>query len=212
MHYSKQKQEVLGKLKFRASDHAYTLGGMRIPSVTQVIEPLLPYESLPKEIRAAALLRGDLVHKLTALVDESQMSAQTWDEAMAADLSGYMDAWAAFKQATDCAIIAVELRVFHRTYRYAGTLDRLVHFGDDDVVALLEIKTGELLPEYALQTAAYLHAVNDGRARGSEPVERRYAVQLMPNGHFHLWEHKDRADFQVFLAALTIKNWRLRYQ
>lgn len=210
MTYSKAKQDVLAKLRFKAQGHIYSLDRMRIPSVTQIIDPLLPYASLPREIREAALIRGDIVHKLTALADQGK----PWEDGAAidaADMAGYLFAWESFKHTTECRIVATEQRVYHRTYRYAGTLDRLVILGDDPSVAVLEIKTGELMPEYALQTAAYLHAVNDGRARGEPPVERRYVVQLMPTGKFHPLEHRERGDFQVFLAALTIQSWRMRY-
>ena len=205
--YNVRKQALLDCLKLRAN-HRYVLDGLlgsfTIPSVTQVIDPLLPYEAIPLEVRAEAMLRGTVVHKLTAAYDRGKYEKHA-EEARAGGLDGYVQAWVAFKTTVEVSIQAIEQRVYHSKYRYAGTLDRLALV--DGRPAVLEIKTGVLVPEHRLQTAAYLGAVNDGRT--DDKVLDRYVVQLMKDGKFTLEKHKDKADWEAFKGALAIATWRM---
>ena len=217
MNYNKTKQKVLDGLGFRAQGHVYTLNGTRILSVTQVIDPFLPFASLPPEVRDAVLLRGNLVHQLTAIAD----AGGDWqDDAIEVKLHGYILAWLAFKRDYCVVIEECEQRVFHRRYRYAGTFDRVCSLrlppakrghasGAFEITrALVEIKTGDLLPQYGLQTAAYVEAVADG---SGAQILRRVAVQLCDTGLYKIEEHTDPTDYEAFLAALTMQNWRLRH-
>ena len=203
----KEKQAAIARLRFSPSRHVYTLDGMRIPSVTQVIDPLMPFDRIPLEVRREALLRGELVHKLTELWDKMvALPEDILEEAKSGGLLGYVHAWAKFEREMSVEILACEVRVYHMAYRYAGTLDRIARLNGE--IALLEIKTGALQPEYQLQTAAYMEAYNEG---DSNKIRARFVVQLAEDGAYHVKQHKDKADFDVFKAALTIQNWRLRY-
>jgi len=55
------------------------------------------------------------------------------------------------------------------------------------------------------QTAAYEQAWKEQR---KEKIEKRYIVKLVPND-FKLIPCTDKNDFQIFLYALQIYNWRL---
>src|SRR5690606_21044160 len=50
-------------LRFDAESHTYHLGDKRIPNVTSILEPLVDYAKVPKDILQAAKQRGDYVHK-----------------------------------------------------------------------------------------------------------------------------------------------------
>ena len=204
--YTKSKLAVLDQLRFNVERHTYSLDDMRIQSVTQVIAPFLPYDNVPREIREQALTRGDLVHSLTVLAEKGR----SWrDDAKETELEGYVDAWLRFLEVVEPTILDVELRVYHSKYRYAGTLDRLAKVNGR--VAVIEIKTGGLVPEYAWQTAAYQEAHNDGLVTNQERALDRYAVKLNADGSYRITQYRERADFDAFLAALTLTNWRTRY-
>ena len=206
--YTIAKQQDMSALRFNARDHRYTLRGMVIQSVTQVIEPLInQYDRVPAEVRRLALLRGTLVHKLTEIEDRSDGDWQT--DALDCGLDGYLDAWRLFKQEAGVAIYASEQRVYHHVYRYAGTLDRIISLdGSHDRLAILDLKTGVILPEAAMQTAAYMAAVNIGLKEKSNEVVDRYVVQLREDGTYRLVQYEDKSDIAAFLAALTLSNWR----
>lgn len=203
--YGPKKAKALSKLTFEPKKHVYHYDGFRVPSVTQILDPMLPYAGLPRDIKEIALRRGDLVHQLTQRVDQGK----SWEqEAKDTGLSGYIEAWEAFKQFTEFKVEDIELRLYHEKYRYAGTLDRTGRLYGQEHLSIIEIKTGSLVPEYALQTAAYLEAFNQGRTENK--ARDRYVIQLEADGIYKVLQHTDRADFGVFVAALTISNWRMR--
>lgn len=206
---TKAKDAALTRLQFKSANHQYVLDGMVIPSVTQVLDLLSPFDHVPPQMLEEARLRGTLVHKLTEVADRGE----PWqDDADETALSGYIEAWEAFKRENSVVILASEQRVYHTKYRYAGTFDRVVTLGTSLVPVVLDIKSGDLHNEYALQTAAYAYAFNEGRTK-AEHILDRVAVALQPNGKWKMdyYPHKNMlSDFQVFLAALTITTWRMQ--
>lgn len=203
-----------GPLTFDAEKHLYRLNGFPVPSVTQVIEPLLPYHGLPPEVREKALLRGTIVHQLTEVIDRGDWSLDWEDDAMKAGLYGYVEAWFKFLQDTDVFIEEMECRVYSVGRRFAGTLDRVIRLdGPEGVPGILDIKTGDLSPEYALQTAAYQFAWNEawGRRRVKYEVPKRYVIQLKETGRYSLKEHTDSSDITAFLGALKVAEWRMQH-
>ena len=212
MKYTAEKQAYRDGLKFRAADHRYTLQGMVIPSVTTVIEPLEPFGYLPEVIRRAALLRGTLVHGMT---EQDDLGILVEDDLLAeTGLDGYLHAWREFKRGVD-KMVEIEGRVYHTKYRYSGTFDRLALVNGR--LSLLEIKTGGLVNAYQLQTAAYQAAINEGfvpqRIDGivRNQVLDRFVIQLREDGGYSVVQHQDPTDFETFVAALVIRNWKIKY-
>jgi hypothetical protein len=83
---------------------------------------------------------------------------------------------------------------------YQGTLDILGAFvSTPAITAIIDLKNGQPQPWHALQLAAYGHAI-------SVPV-RRYGLYLSDTG-YKLIEYRDRNDWKVFCAALTIANFK----
>lgn len=201
------------QLTFDARNHTYSLRGLIIPSVTQVMGDLGGYLGVDAEVLRTAQERGTAVHKVTVLLDRGELGVDRagvgWKH-LDPPLVPYLEAWLKFRYDTDFVPVAIEQQVHHPRHRYAGTLDRVGAIGD--TMCVVEIKTSAALnPITALQLAAYREAYNavrpvtQGRARG------RYAVQLRKDGTYRLHEYKDAADLSVFLALLQIHNWRLRY-
>ena len=138
--------------------------------------------------------RGSLVHQACALYDHGVLNMDTLDPV----LLPYVQGWIRFREESGFIPELIEEVVWNETYRYAGTLDRTGTMNDRAV--LIDLKSGLAQTWSHLQTAAYAACL-------PEPY-LRYVVELNSYGNYKLSEHKDRKDFGVFLAALTLRNWK----
>ena len=199
-------------LTFDPKTHTYTLKGLPIPSVTQVIAGTQDFLGVPEETMEAARERGNLVHKATAEWDLYGKVSLREAEDKSPELVGYLRAWMAFVGAAAFSPLVIEAPVYSSRYRFAGTIDRAGFIGEEPVI--LDIKTAasssRLHPAVGLQLAAYQQAYNESRPP-PEKAEGRYAVQLRPDGKYTLTQYTDKGDFSVFLACLTLHNWRKRF-
>lgn len=188
-----------GELKFDEGKHQYTVNGLVLPSVTQVLADLNDFSSVPPDVLEEARNRGDHVHKATELLDRDELDLGSVHQAW----RPYVDAWQRFTQAGPEFFGAIEHRSYHRKLMYAGTCDRIMM--DGDKIAIVEIKTyHQISPVDALQTAAYAAiAEQDFRVK----VSRRLTVHLKPDGTYAVVEWKDKSDFAVFCACLTRYQW-----
>lgn len=208
--YTHSKVADTQALKFDPNAHRYSLHGNWIPGVTSVIEPLDDtFRFVPRDIKEAAMRRGTLVHFLTELSDTGQLNSEHLVLADESGLLGYLDAWETFKR--NVQILDTEQKVYHSKYRYAGTLDRTALVTGVPDVSLLEIKTGQIIPSYRLQTAAYQAAYNDGQMHLNTMVQNRFVVVLKPDGTYVVEQHKDRSDIDYFISALKVLEWKARH-
>ena len=210
MKYAIAKQAELDALQFRASDHKYTLRGVVVPSVTQALDSLNPNGWWPSDKLEEARLRGTLVHKLTEIADQG---GDWYEDAVETQLVDYIHAWEAFKQDFKVTILESEQRVYHTKYRYSGTFDRILKISLTSSPYVVDIKTGEEHSQYAIQLAAYVKAATEMQ-QSRYHLEHRAVVQLNNDATYKFIEYPTKdlnQDFEVFLAALTIHNWRARH-
>lgn len=184
-------------LTFQEEGHIYRLHGIRIPSVTQAIDGVLrDFSKIPGPILEAARELGTLVHQCTALDAQNRLDEDSVDP----DVMPYLKGWRKFLSDTGAAIIATEELIHHPAYSYCGALDHRLMLNGKHV--LLDKKTGVPDDADAVQTSAYYEACNL-RFKGPQRIQRRGALYLRDNGTYQLKWHDNRADFAVFLAALT---------
>lgn len=175
------------------SNHVYhDESGAEVPGVTSIL-------------RAAGLIddrffdeysrdRGSLVHQACAMYDRDDLDMDALDPVLAP----YVLGWARFRWESGFVPSLIESIVFNEHRFYAGTLDRT---GDmNSFNWLLDIKSGAVQPWTALQTMAYSACIGGAHKRG--------AVELRDDGTYKFTEYKDRADWQIFLSALAIVNWK----
>lgn len=189
-------------LTFDPATHTYYWQGVQVPSVTQVLGSVLrDYDGIPPHILAAAQERGTFVHEACELDDLGELDQDTLDDT----LIPYVMAWRKFRADTRFKPESIEARVYHNGYRYAGTLDR---FGDAGAQTwLVDIKSGSMVPRSAgPQTAAYLAALDIDPAWRKKV--KRYVAHLYDNGNYQVVPCNGANDFSVFLACLSIHNWR----
>jgi hypothetical protein len=188
------------ELIFDEALHQYSLvddaGGVRvIPSVTQILRDNGFINT--DYVKPEDLERGKDVHKITELYDLDKLDEDTVDESY----MGYFEAWKKFKKEKYFSPTAVEVRTWHKTYLYAGTLDRYGLIKDTH--AIIDIKTSETKQKWwGLQLAAYNLCFD---------VEvNRYSVQLYKDGKYKLTRCQNNKECDhVFLAAMTLRNWKI---
>lgn len=190
--------------RFDPDRHEYWLGDRRLPSVTQIMKPLTdPYLSrIPPDVLERKRLLGKAVDAAITMDVQGTLDEES---AFSASWAGYFMAWRTFcaqKGIGPGEIWHAQKSAYHPQWMYAGTPD--LELLIDGEWSVLDVKcTYELYPTVKIQTAAY------SEIAGPE-VTRRYSLLLKEDGRYGLEEHTGD-DFGVFLALLTIHNWRAKH-
>jgi hypothetical protein len=219
---------MTSQIQFDAERHLYTVGGVEVPSVTQVLADvgIVDYRFLDTVPGAKEFytLRGTAVHKLTEDHDKAVLGAArrtggtkplpsprkarggAANRQETTPYAGYLGAWRRFCADTGFRPKLIEHRGYCSIYMYCGTVDRVGEMPDGSL-ALPDIKTGSVEWWVALQTAAYANFFpNPARYR-------RMGVALRDDSTYKITEFRCSdfsRDLNVFLAALTVyKNKRL---
>ncbi len=180
--------------------HTYRIMGDVVPSVTQILRPIMNMDSIPKHVLEAKADLGRRVHLACQFDDEGDL----YEGSIEDDVAPYLAGWRRFRRDTECEIVANEKIVFEPMHRYAGTLDRVLRF--DMAFWLIDIKSSFRTPASAgAQTAAYMRALCDTR------VSRRAAVRLTDDGKYRLEPLNGTEDWATFLACLTVHRFRERH-
>jgi hypothetical protein len=195
-------------LQFDQPTHTYTLDGVRVPSVTQVLKPLYNFEGIPLATLNAKARLGTAVHRACELLDNDDLDEESEEgRAALAPLAGYLAGYKKFKSDMRPKLLANEQLLHHPVHRYAGQIDRSYAF--EGHVWDVDLKsTVSMSPIVGLQTAAYTEML---RAQGRTVPARRGALQLFPDGKYKLHEFKDPTDFSVFLSLLTVQRFKERF-
>jgi hypothetical protein len=181
---------VLGAdIHFEPEGHRYTVAGERWPSVTEVLDPLLELDGIPRAVLKAAAQFGTHVHMATDLFDKGILDEPALDPHLAPYLAG----WKLFLRDTGAKVTASEVRVGHPKLRYAGTLDKAVAWTKRGRVrsAQIDIKSGEVPRTVGPQTAAYAEA-------HEFKFDERYVLALKPDATYRLTKLTDPTDWSIF--------------
>jgi hypothetical protein len=196
----------MDELLFEPDDHVYTHRGMVVPSVTQLLSPLVDMSGIPPENVEYARIRGEAVHLACELYDQDDLDIDTLDPVIVP----YLGAWIKFKAETRFTVHTIEERIAHPIHRYAGTIDRTGHMGMHDVDAVLDIKAvAKLSPVTGIQVSAYKELAE--RDKGVTGLAR-YSVRLCNDGKYELKRYEEPDDFRIFLSLLNIHNWRKKHE
>jgi hypothetical protein len=183
--------------QFVPEEHAYLRSGVRIPSVTQILEAvgLVDYSHIPDSVLERKAEIGTAAHAACHYYDENDLDLGT----IAPEVSPYVAAWMKFRAETNFTPELVEYRGIATVdgMEYGFTLDRVGQFQGRR--HLLDIKcTAAVEISWGPQTAAY------EMATGALP---RMAVHLKPNGNYSLVPLNDVKDYQVFKWSLGLIHW-----
>lgn len=183
-------------LEFDREVHAFKLDGRPVPSITQclVMSDLIDTQWFTEYGRE----RGSAVHRACHYLDENDLDPGYLD----GEQTGYLDAWDLFFKQHHCQWIEIEKPAYSIPLQIAGIPDRVGLV--DREMSVVEIKTGSLYTVTGVQLALQARIVAP-----TDPLNR-YAVQLKPDGTYFLQPYKDRNDFKVAMAALTITHFKRR--
>lgn len=193
-------------LTFDAEKHKYFIDGVEVPSVTRVLKEAGLMGTFSGNCEAAMQM-GTNVHLLLELEDKGELGDY------APEYLPYLEAYRKFKRDTKAQVKEIELRVCSETYRFAGTLDRIMALPGIGL-SLVDLKTGSPADWVGLQLSAYQLAFNEEAAKtlGAATVHNRFALYLNSEGKYKLSQHKDRSDKAVFLAALTLWHFKAEHK
>lgn len=201
----------MDELELDFDTHQYTLGGVRIPGVTHVLQKMgaTPnFNFMPPEELEWYQNRGHAVHKMIEMYVRG-----TLDKRLPNDLKPYLIGWRRFVEeydVTDVQIERVETPIHHAAFRYGCTPDIVARV--KGLMAPIELKaTSAHGPATSLQTAA--------QALALEPlipgIEKnpRWAVRLLTEEPFYdPRSYTDRSDKGVFLSLLNSYSWLTKHK
>ena len=184
-------------------NHIYRYGEVIVPSVTQILQGagLTDFSAVPAERLETARKFGNAVHLALELSDKEKLDTDSLDPA----LEPYLTGWETFRQEYGLSFTAIETQLYSSAYRFAGTIDRIGGWRIDDSPLLIDIKSGVETPAVAIQLAAYSILAKENGIKGNI---KRLAVYLNGKGTYSVKEYKDKNDMNIFLAALSVYNFR----
>ena len=173
---------------FEESNHEYRIAGRVVPSVTRVLNDLLPcYQASDWHLE-----RGRAVHACAAMI--AKEIAFDHDE----QIDGQVQALRKFFREVNPIVVSVEKQVFSKRYLFAGTLDLLSN-------TVIDFKAS-ISPSVPFQLAAY--AIAEEEMTGNK-IAYGFAVQINDNGTYSMSKSYDLKRYkQGFLAMLTTFNIR----
>ena len=185
--------------EFDPETHVYKLGGVRIPSVTQILKDLCLVPDFPA---GPYRMRGRAVHTICEL----------WDRGVALDESqcgettlGFLSAWKSVSREYGWTWDAIEERLFDPLLLVAGTLDRRGHWNGKRLI--LDIKSGGGGREVELQTAAYAQMAYPETACQA----LRCKVEIHQDGTYNAPVFYDNwQDFTAWQGAVRLWQWKQR--
>jgi hypothetical protein len=162
-------------------------------------------KTIPDYQRDTAADLGTRVHLLAAQLAQGIEPAPTAEEAP------FVASYRQFLSDANPRFLAVEEMVLNLKHEYAGTLDAIADIRGQ--VWLLDLKTGGIYPDTALQLAAYGSCEAIGRPgttrRFRLPRATRFGVvHVRPEGTRLVEYAVDRSTFDAFLEARALFAWR----
>ena len=180
------------QIDFDAEKHEYSVGGVKIPSVSEILAPLSAerYDGLTPWMLKAAAERGRAVHEATELMDYG------FEPESDPEIEPYLLAYQTFLCEHEVEWRKIESIVsYSRGFKdelpiYAGTVDRYGMI--DEKLVVVDIKTYASMSTDAMlnascQTALYRDAIEHSELFSiDDPLIDRYILHLRKDGSYRL--------------------------
>lgn len=135
---------------FDEATHTYKIGGVKVPSVSEVIAPLLDFSGVHPAIMKAACSFGSNVHTTIELYLNGELDEENLDPHLMNVLAQFRQ-WDVFAEHDNCGDWIIEKSCFHPGLRYGGTPDIVI-----PGYAIIDIKSRKVDPiKDILQLTAY---------------------------------------------------------
>ena len=184
-------------IQFDPVRHEYWEGGVRLPSVTEILKRVGLLDTKGFSRKSADF--GTAVHEATAQIDLGQNTLEDYE---GDPKYRYLKAWELFKEGRHPVILEVEQIVGGVEVGCAGTLDRLALFPWDPRPWVIDIKTGKQKLWHPLQLAGYCYA--------AQKEYRMMAVYIDGHGVFRAEEYREERYLRIFKGALDFINSELQ--
>ena len=186
---------------FDDKTHTYRHKGAIVPGVTTVLTDvgISDFSGIRKETLDYAAKRGTAIHLACEYYDNGELGG------IPESIKLYLDQYIKFLKDFDVEMVEVETKIFCEKYMYAGTLDRVAIFkkiSNDPVI--FDIKTGAKSRSHQIQTAAYEYAYKTDKQKKMD----RYTLYLSEDGYKLSEPCRSRQDMDVFIAALSVYNYK----
>jgi hypothetical protein len=189
-------------LTFNATGHQYFWHGKPVPDhVTKVLGLVTDLSRIPTDVLENARQEGVDEHRMVNLHATGDLDEDVLPAWLRPKLAGLRK----FFADTEFRMIGSETAVYHRLYKYAGTLDLVgeMRYQRHKVRAIIDVKRSLYAGRaIGLQTAAYLEAWSDSNPNECRPTHR-FALRLR-DGDYRLEPYTQRDDFSLFLACLSV--------
>ena len=201
----------MSELLFDPAAHRYTLDGVELPSVTQVlkINGLVPEypggDFYKKRGTAAHAACASLARGTLSLEPDGSVSLKTDSR-----IRGFVESFRRWLRLSGFQIKLIETTIHSPTWLVAGTVD---YYGTIDGKGIVvDLKTGKpARPAADLQTAAYALMLKEIH---NLPVHDRITLCLDPDGGTPEEQSYENMaeDMRHFLSALSIMHLRKRFR
>lgn len=197
-------------LTFNADRHEYRWDGWVVPSVTQVLAPIVDLSRIPSDALEVARQKGVAIHKMVELDARGDLD----EDALPEWLHKPLENWRKFVADTGFEVLLSEFQVYHRIYRYAGTLDLYGEMKHAAQHAFIDVKRSFVAGQATgVQVYAYKDAyISAGYAALTVKRAGRFALRLNETQNYQLEEFTDPAQFQDFLTLLAFHRTKGKYR
>lgn len=198
-------------VEFHAGPHRYVRHGSDYTSVTKMLDDVGANGADKQWFKQEHRTRGSRVHHLANTIAhlEHPNSEYEWDEvADFPEIVPYGIAFQRWCREVGFEVLYAEHPVWSDPMRVAGTPDLIGYLRKrDNLLVLVDIKSGLVPPSVGLQTAAY-------QAMAEEvhhiKIDARFSLQLAadkPEGAYKFRPCRNPLDFSTFLHFLGVWNW-----
>ena len=192
-------------LEFEPINHVYTLDGIQIPSVSEILRFASKelYANTSVQAMEIAADRGTRVHAATEALDRNGTAD------VDPDIEPYVRAYAKFLRDNKVDWLYTEAPIYGVTRDYAGTIDRFGFLNGETV--LLDIKTTKTITArhkklYAAQLTAYSNGCVDKDTyilnNRMAPIKRLVILQLKSNEGYEL--HMVEPEEDIWYGCLAL--------
>ena len=194
---------------FDEATHTYTVAGVVVPSVTNILSDISVMKRMDPAWLADASLRGKMVHKAIELFNRGTLDEDDLDPM----LEPYLRAWKRF--CADHAFVPdqIESIIYSTRWEYAGTVDVVGSWKSlrRRTPVTIDVKSGVADPAHGPQTAAYTEPLREMGIIEGPVVPQRAVVRVQANGHYIVDHYQDAGDWSIFLAELTGYRFKERF-
>lgn len=189
------------EIEFDEASHTYKLNGVKIPCVSDIMEPLknAHYSGISEVTLKKAAERGTILHN----------AIENWIkfgiEDVPQEYEGYFKCFLDFMKEKNPKILGSEVRMYHKLLKYSGTADLIADINGE--ITLIDYKSTSVISDMncSVQLEAYAQALASHGIR----IARKGILPLRKDGKSQMVEYpaKDARSWNVFAALKTVYDY-----